>query len=233
MTPSAWNTAFTWSTPHGLCVGVYLPSPDAFSLPIANLHRDDGLIAASMAPRRRPSWVGGRVALNLALSKLGAETPVSVSSTDRGAPVLPPGFVGSISHKDDIAVALVTPGTGFSLGVDLELWTPERPRIARHILTERERALVEQIDDPHEAWRHVIARFSIKECVFKALDPDLRRYIRFKEADVDWDGKAEAPSVHLALAPSAPHNYQVDATLRTWGEHLITSVRAVHLGPQQ
>ena len=63
------------------------------------LGEEQGL-ALGMAPARRRELVAGRTALRTAL---GMSVPILPD--DRGAPQLPAGWVGSISHKRAIAVA--------------------------------------------------------------------------------------------------------------------------------
>lgn len=76
------------------------------------------------------------------------ETPgFSILKDKHGRPELPMGFLGSISHKDNIGVALVAlidgaKSTGDTrrqgIGVDIEKCEPRSSRIARRVLTPRE-----------------------------------------------------------------------------------------------
>ena len=67
----------------------------------------------------------------------------------RGAPALPPGFVASISHKREIAVAIAaraepTPRT--TIGIDVEIPRSLRTDIAPRVLTPAERAEIAALD---------------------------------------------------------------------------------------
>src|SRR5262249_37648337 len=122
--------AFELALEHGLCVGVWLPrtGEDADALASASsavLLAEELALAATMTPVRRRTWIGGRAALRLALARAGIAAP-PVLVDDRGAPALPPGVGASISHKEELAVALVArePG-GARIGVDVE---GDRPR---------------------------------------------------------------------------------------------------------
>ncbi len=45
---------------------------------------------------------------------------------------------------------------------------------------------------PEARWRAVVTRFSIKEAMYKAVDPFVRRYVGFKEAEVELGPPARA-----------------------------------------
>jgi 4'-phosphopantetheinyl transferase EntD len=133
---------------------------------------------------RRRELVAGRTALHAALAELApAVAAEPILADDRGAPILPAGWVGSVSHKGTRAAALVAPTGEARVGIDLERAAPSRQDIARWILTPREQALV----DAHARGRGLGAtlRFSIKEAIYKAVDPFVRRYVAFTEVELD------------------------------------------------
>lgn len=128
---------------------------------------------------------------------------------DRGAPimVLPSTMAArvSITHKDDVVAALVRPmastlggatsslGIDDSLGLDLEhrdgRSAVELERLARQVLRPEELASLPSSrghsDDERNTYAAaVMARFSLKEAVYKAIDPHLRRYVGFLEVGV-------------------------------------------------
>jgi enterobactin synthetase component D len=106
---------------------------------------------------------------------------------------MPKGFVGSISHKDTMAVAFAAVDKGVTVGLDLEHMEPPRPRIARKILTPAEQLEVHALPEV-KRWMEILLRFSLKEAIYKAIDPRVQRYVTFKEVEVrpDMDGKAQA-----------------------------------------
>src|SRR5262249_32801524 len=89
-----------WQLPHGLAVAVALPRPtdDVAAEVLERLHPEERRWASDQPPRRRVTWVGGRLALRAALRELGAEAG-PLFATDRGAPLLPDGLSGSVTHK--------------------------------------------------------------------------------------------------------------------------------------
>jgi phosphopantetheine--protein transferase-like protein len=190
----------------GVCVGVSLPEGDGFAPPPA-LHPDEAAFVHASPAARRASFIGGRVALRTAIAALSAETGDSAApsspilSTPRGAPALPSGFVGSISHKREIAVAIAaraepTPRT--TLGIDVEIPRPLRVDIAPRVLTPDERAALAVLD-PSARDAEALFRFAAKEAIYKALDPWVQRLVSFQEVEIVTgpDGQRGA---RLALA---------------------------------
>jgi 4'-phosphopantetheinyl transferase EntD len=103
-----------------------------------------------------------------------------VARDDRGAPVMPAGWLGSLSHKRELAAALVAEddGSGARIGLDLEEAREPRQPIERRVLTARELAGL--------ASRRDITRFfAIKEAIYKAIDPFVRRYVGFQEVEIE------------------------------------------------
>jgi enterobactin synthetase component D len=190
---------------HGACVVLELADESAAlaQLPAAEQQR-----ALELAPARRCEYIAGRTALHLALA---TEQP-AILSDDRGAPILPAGWVGSVSHKGAVAAALVAPAGAGHIGVDLERAQPSRQDIARRILTPREQAALPDRD------LAVTLRFAIKEAIYKALDPYVRRYVGFTEVELDFDGDAVSVTTELPFA--------IEATWRRHAGHWLATAHA-------
>lgn len=169
---------------HGRCVAVTLPAEDAAIAAMAaeTLLPEEREAAAALAPMRRRGWVGGRVAMREALARIGRTAP-PILTDDRGAPQLPPGIAGSISHKDRVAVALAAVEATARVGVDVEVERPRKHDIAPKILRPDELAEIAGLSAEERA-SAVLLRFSAKEAVYKALDPYVRRYVGFLEVAV-------------------------------------------------
>lgn len=196
----AFERRFVRELPFGTCVGIALPAiesargnDDPFDLPPV-LHADEVGFARGLSPFRRAGWVGGRVALRAALTEIAFDAPAPIFATPRGAPSLPPGVVGSVSHKSDLAVALVARTSGApaaTLGIDVEVVRSLKHDIARHVLTADERAALPPEGPARDA--EVLLLFSAKEAIYKALDPWVGRFVSFQEAQI-----AHAPGGGLA-----------------------------------
>lgn len=170
------------ATQHGTCLLVELADDDALAAALARLPEEEQAVARLLAGPRRRDFITGRAALHAAFDsrpQLSTDLSPAFLPDDRGAPVLPPGWVGSVSHKGPRAAALVAPDHVGWIGIDLELAAATRYDIARRILTAREQA---QLPDRGRA---VTLRFAIKEAIYKAIDPTLRRYVGFTEVELD------------------------------------------------
>jgi enterobactin synthetase component D len=189
---------FQRELPLGICVGVSLPTDGAFALP-AEVHPDEAAFVQASPGPRRATFIGGRVALRAALAALGArddEAASPILSTPRGAPAPPPGFVASISHKRELAVALAAraePTPRATIGVDVEIPRALRIDIAPRVLTAGERAEIAPLD-PAARDAEVLFRFAAKEAIYKALDPWVRRLVSFQEVEIARapDGRRQA-----------------------------------------
>jgi enterobactin synthetase component D len=186
-----WQPVPWIAHPWGAVWGVAIPEGPPPREVIARLHPEEQATASVLPPLRLPTWVAGRLALAAALEGLGAPR-APLGSTPRGAPEVPRGFVGSVSHKKGMAAALACVDEGACVGVDVEHAAPTRQDIARHVLRPEEAAIVDALP-PALRWRGVVARFSIKESIYKALDPFVQRYVGFKEALVDLGDEAPGP----------------------------------------
>lgn len=193
------------ATPHGTCVVLAVDDPDAALAALPAPEQDH---ARRLGEVRRRELIAGRTALHVALDDFAA----AILPDDRGAPMLPAGWVGSVSHKGALACAIVAPAGSGSVGVDLELAGAPRMDIARRILTAREQAALP------DRGRAVTLRFAIKEAIYKAVDPYVRRYVGFTEVELELD--ADACRVHTALP------FAIDVTWREHAGHWLATARA-------
>ncbi|MGC9984001.1 MAG: 4'-phosphopantetheinyl transferase superfamily protein [Polyangia bacterium] len=224
--------AFRLSLVHGRCVGVRIPAQVNEAV-LAALVPDERTFVSTLAPGRHPSWVAGRLALREAFRDLGIG-PGPILATRRGAPALPSDLVGSISHKRMLAVGLAARREGgASIGVDLETSPPAfasahqaqsqaRPDVRTRVLTHDELLRLESVPEENRR-RTVILHFSLKEALYKAIDPLVGRHVAFHEASMTPlpDGSA---SIALALSEDDGSFFAVGS----WTEvedHFLTTAR--------
>ncbi len=165
----------------------------------AELHPDERAWSARHAPRRVREFVAGRTALRAALKAAGWSGDGPLLPSEQGRPELPPGFTGSITHKDGQALAIARAlHDRRTLGIDSEVIGPrERLAIARKVLTVDELRRWEQAP----SWPTLLQRFSLKEAIYKALHPHVPRYIGFDEAEI-----ADSGAITMRLAGGeGPH----------------------------
>ena len=196
------------------------PVPDDV---LNRLHPVEAALARELKGYRQGQFAGGRLALRRACEQLG-EQPPAIVRTSRGAPYVGERLVGSVSHKRTLAVGMAArPGNG-TLGVDLEDYGPPRLGIAGHVLRPAEVAVLEELPEPRR-WIALLIRFSVKEAIYKALDPWVNRYVAYHEAEVtpDLEGRC---SVQLFLAGNEGP-FDVDARYTWLHGRLVSSVRIV------
>lgn len=188
------RVVFDQDLPHGRCLAIALPPSKTPSLRI--LHTREQAFARTLPLRRRRTWVGGRIALREVLRRLNLRCGPILAS-DRGAPALPQGVAGSISHKEDIAVALVQPDARGCVGVDVESLRSYRTGVETKVLTDEEREEWQTLSEGERS-ENTLLRFALKEAIYKAMDPFVRRYVGFQEVAVfpKADGST---GVHLHL----------------------------------
>jgi 4'-phosphopantetheinyl transferase EntD len=223
--------AFRLNLVHGRCVGVRLPTEVDEEI-LAALVPDERKFVETLAPARQRSWVAGRFALREAFRDLGIE-PGPILSTPRGGPALPSDLAGSISHKRTLAVGLAAlRDKGACIGVDLENRPPAlpegapaqaRPDIGTRVLTRDELERLAGVPE-EDRRRMVILHFSLKEALYKAIDPLVNRHVGFHEASMTArpDG-----TVQIALGLSQDDgDFLVAGTWTEVEDHFLTTARA-------
>ncbi len=143
--------------------------------------------------KRQAEFLAGRLCARQALAQLGVTDRGIPIGEDR-APVWPAGISGAITHGQGWAAAIVAPLQAYrGLGLDVEtVLAPERAqRLAGEILTPAE---LERL--PSHAERSALAvtlTFSLKESLFKALYPLVRRRFYFEAAELlAWSDDGQA-----------------------------------------
>jgi 4'-phosphopantetheinyl transferase EntD len=211
---------FHLTGPHGRLVGVSIPPPPGPAPPAQEQAFTD-----TLAPTRRPSFTAGRLALRLALADLGLPSDVPLLPDARGAPTVPAGIAGSISHKRALAVGLaaaVPPGT--QLGVDLEELRPLRMNIAPRVLTPNELALLAALPAGSTAHdRFVLARFSLKEAFYKAVNAFAGPHVSFQALEITAIGDDGAVVWSSPLL--AEHGLVAHGWLTEISGHLLSTAR--------
>jgi 4'-phosphopantetheinyl transferase EntD len=163
----------------------------------------------------------------------GTNNCIVLLKDEHGRPKLPPGALGSISHKKNTAVALVQcrrdddindndndSKMQMGIGVDIELTSMNgRPSIARRILTPNELSTLGQVaivndnengDQTTPSFmsieEEVLLRFSVKEALYKAMHPLINQFVSFQEAETQplANGKF---NVRLLLKSGAHENF--------------------------
>ena len=181
----------------GVLAGVSLPG-DRGPVPAevwARLHSAEQVAAAELRGFRQVEWVGARLAFHAAAAALGAGDGPLLSGPSR-APAAPSGLAVSLTHKRDLAVALVGLAEAGALGIDLEGDGRPHETIAGKVLVASELAAVARAPEGRR-WLEVMVRFAVKEAVYKAVQARLGRYVGFDEATVEVALDAVATSTEV------------------------------------
>ncbi|MBN3189188.1 4'-phosphopantetheinyl transferase superfamily protein [Pectobacterium brasiliense] len=173
-------------------------------------------ILKSAVVKRRAEYLAGRYAARQLLQEVGCNGVVATGS-DR-APIWPTGWLGSISHTETWAIAILTPHHfSVGLGVDIETFCPEKMReIATAFTTPDERGVLAASRLPFETALLIV--FSAKESLFKALYPLVQQIFGFEAAklcELDAHNNRFTMELTRQLAPNLRAGY------RTTGHYLI------------
>ena len=127
----------------------------------------------------------GRACAAELLAELGSRETSVAMAADR-SPVWPQGYVGSITHTDDLLGVAVARRKDFrSIGIDAEaILQPETTvEIDDLCMSEKERSLRDSVDIDHRMFSSLC--FSAKESFFKCLYPLTGVWFDFQDAEID------------------------------------------------
>ena len=137
---------------------------------------EEQLIAGSVRQRRN-AFRAGRAVARPALAQLGC-APAAILAHPQRDPIWPPGFLGSITHSERIALAIAAPRELIqAVGVDLEDDLQLDPRLVSMVCRADERQQQAQL--AQLGIDHAKLCFVAKEAVFKAIFPRQRSALEF------------------------------------------------------
>ena len=127
--------------------------------------------------------MAGRTAAHAALADLGRDVPAILTGSAR-EPLWPAGVVASLSHAGDFAVAVAAPLEHTDgVGIDIEL-ARHAPELWDQATLPAERRWLQGIGDGVERDRMLLALFSAKEALYKAIFPRVGTYFGFEAASL-------------------------------------------------
>ena len=143
------------------------------------------LTLSDAVAKRQAEYLAGRLCARSAL-ELSDNILTSVGLNEDRSPMWPDGIVGSITHTDRVAGAVVARRTDYlGLGFDFE-WHIEQARareIADSILTETDRSLEKELSGISFEY-YLTLIFSLKESLYKALYPRTKKFMDFHDAEI-------------------------------------------------
>lgn len=176
--------------------------------------------------KRQREFRAGRAAVGRAMRRMGlAEAPVPMGP-DR-APVWPEPLTGSISHSDDLCIALLADRREVpSIGLDIEMSDPLDPALVPEVCTSAERAWLSH-QPRHGRSRLAKLVFSAKECAYKCQYGLSRTFLEFHDLEITVDvetGQFEA--TFLDAVPGFNRGAQLFGRYMMTEGHVITAMAA-------
>jgi 4'-phosphopantetheinyl transferase EntD len=171
----ALSTALRSIAPPGILIGHRLIRPGD----------EDGLLAEERITFRRSALQvyrqsgAARIVTRRLLRALGC-SGVALPRSASGAPIWPPGVVGSLAHDEEVAVAAIAGSRRFSaLGIDVEPAAPLPPELVMLVSTPAERRRYSS------AVLESRLLFVMKEAAYKALNPLDGVFLDFQSIEID------------------------------------------------
>jgi 4'-phosphopantetheinyl transferase EntD len=153
----------------------------------------DNNINKTFNETRFNTFLGGRISLRRAINdnfnlknKINIHIPLIRNDDKNGFLILPNNIIGSISHKDNIAVGLASiSNLNFALGVDIERINSNNTlKLGDKVLTKQEQKTIGKQLLNISVEEDILLRFSFKEAIYKALYQFIPRKIGFLEVQV-------------------------------------------------
>ncbi len=136
--------------------------------------------------KRQIEFLCGRLCAKSCMESLGYQNPPIIPAGEDRAPIWPRDLVGSISHTDRLATAVVGPASQIdSVGIDIERVMEEAtPQMIKHICCDIDE--LDELQDLQKISREeaLTLIFSGKESLYKAVYPKLQRFYGFQAARV-------------------------------------------------
>lgn len=174
-----------------------------------------GVTPPPAARKRQAEFLAARLCARQALQQQTGRACLPTQQSDSRIPIWPPHSCGSMTHSQGICAALVgNSRTWQSLGLDLERPIPHAraQRLARTILTNDEYAAYCELDTAQQAQRLTLT-FSLKESLFKALNPLTGMYFGFQDAQIIAIDSASAGLARLVLNKSLSKQWRAGCEL--------------------
>lgn len=132
------------------------------------LHPQEEALVAGAGDKRRRDVALGRACARLALQQLGF-APVAIGRAPDGRPLWPDGVVGSITHTQGYAAALVARRDDWAgLGIDAEAVEAVDTPLWKRLFDAREQAVLAALPEARRV-RAATLLFCAKEATFKAM----------------------------------------------------------------
>ncbi|WP_198341865.1 4'-phosphopantetheinyl transferase family protein [Oceanisphaera avium] len=143
--------------------------------------------------------------------------------------------MGAITHSDSWAAAIVAKQAHYlGLGLDIErsLSPTDAEKLAPALLTPAELARLQELSPQQFAFM-VTVSFSLKESLFKALYPLVKKHFYFEDAELmEWDIPAGSARLRLlsTLSSNWPKGRELAAQFCLYDDHIWSLVAIPNKG---
>ncbi|APT92344.1 4'-phosphopantetheinyl transferase [Corynebacterium phocae] len=149
------------------------------------LHPLEQALVSQAVDSRKAEFGDARWCAHQALQELGLGEASPILRGERGMPLWPEGYVGSITHTNGFRAAVVAPGDKVrSIGLDAEPTEPLPPGVLEAIARPAEARQVEELKAAGIFYADKLL-FCAKEATYKAWFPLTERFLDFDEAEID------------------------------------------------
>lgn len=167
-----------------------------------DLHPAEREEVSSAVDVRKGEFGDARWCAHQALRELGVEAAGAILRGERGMPLWPDGFTGSLTHTEGLRAAVAAPTRHVrSMGLDAEPAEPLPDGVLRSIASSTETAMVHRLQDDGCRWADRLL-FCAKEATYKCWFPMTRRWLDFDEAEIDL--RTDGTFTSQLLARPAP-----------------------------
>lgn len=185
---------------------VYLRNDDARDLTnYRDLLPSERAQVSEALDMRKGEFGDARWCAHQALKELGLTTTEAILRGERGMPLWPKGFTGSLTHTEGLRVAVAAPTRYVrSIGLDAEPAHPLPDGVLEQIALPSERETVASMVAEGHQWADRLL-FCAKEATYKCWFPLTRRWLGFEEAEIELRADGTFTSQLLARPAPAPY----------------------------
>lgn len=150
-----------------------------------SLHPLEQTVVSHSVEKRKAEFGDARWCAHQALAQLGYSGTQPILRGNRGMPLWPDGFCGSLSHTSGMRAAAVAPTERVrSLGIDIEPAEKLPVDIVELILRNSEKPQIARLRAAGIPYADRII-FCAKEAVYKTWFPVTQRWLGFEQAEID------------------------------------------------
>ncbi|WJY68278.1 4'-phosphopantetheinyl transferase family protein [Corynebacterium auris] len=165
---------------------VYIRTGDGRDLTnYRELHPEEQRLVSQAVDLRKGEFGDARWCAHQALRELGVDTGEAILRGERGMPLWPQGYIGSLTHTEGFRAAVAASTRHVvSIGLDAEPAKPLPEEVVGEIANARERVRIDRLRDCGMDWADRLT-FCAKEATYKCWFPMTRRWLGFTEAEMD------------------------------------------------